>query len=269
MLLLCVLRGGEVDEAHKPAMHDFNRVTPEQWANLAQRTFYFGHQSVGANIIDGVREIAARRPDIKLRVVSEAREPLPGALNAFRIGRNEDPESKNVAVVQAAQGDLGPRPVIMFKYCYVDLDVRSDPAKLFERYRQTVAHIRAQRPEVTVVHVTVPLMTNPSIVRVVMNKLRGIATSRDENAVRAEYNRTLRAEYLGREPVFDLAALEATRADGSIEHSVVNGTKVPALAREWSSDSGHLNAAGRRRIAEQFLATLATLSSTSTPIEAR
>ena len=250
-------------------MYDLNQVTAEQWTSLAERTFYFGHQSVGANIIEGVREISAQRPDIKLRVVSGSTAASPGALNEFPIGRNEDPESKNAAIVQATHGALGPKPVVMFKYCYVDIDDRTDPAKLFERYRQTVAQLRAQHPEATVVHVTLPLQTEPSMLRYVMNKVRGMSTSREENAIRAEYNRMLRAAYVGKEPVFDLAALESTRSDGTVEYGLLKGAKVPALAREWSADSGHLNAAGRKRVAEQFLATLATLPAGAQRIDPR
>ena len=42
-------------------MADLSQITPEQWQALSQRTVYFGHQSVGANIVEGVREIAAEK----------------------------------------------------------------------------------------------------------------------------------------------------------------------------------------------------------------
>jgi hypothetical protein len=246
-------------------MHDFNQVTAEQWSTLSGRAIYFGHQSVGANIIEGVREVAAETPQIRLRVASEARVAGAGVLNEFAIGKNEDPQSKNAAIVEATKGPLGPNPIILFKYCYVDVDERTDPKGLFARYQSTVARLRSQHPEATVVHVTLPLMTEPSMLRYAMNKVRGISTHRDENAKRADYNALLRSAYNGREPVFDLAALESTRADGTLEYGVLNGVEVPALAREWSSDGGHLNAAGRRRIAEQFLATLAALPASRVP----
>ena len=242
-----------------PSIREFGQVAVEQWASLSRRTFYFGHQSVGVDIVEGVREICARRPEIPLRVVSGSSAASPGTLNEFRIGRNEDPDSKNSAMLEATDGALGPGPVVMFKYCYVDVDVKTDPAKLFEGYRQTISRIRSRHPDCTLVHLTVPLMAEPTLLRYVMNKVRGMATSREENAVRGEYNRLLRAAYAGNEPVFDLAALESTRADGTLEHGVIEGESVPALAPEWSADGGHLNAAGRWRVAEQFLATLASL----------
>jgi lysophospholipase L1-like esterase len=147
----------------------------------------------------------------------------------------------------------------------VDVDEKTDAKSLFEQYRKTVATLRAQHPEATLVHVTLPLETEPSRLRYWMNTVRSIPTTRDENAVRADYNQLLRAAYAGKEPIFDLAALESTRADGTIEYGILNGAKIPALANEWSSDGGHLNEAGRRRIAEQFLATLATLPAPGDP----
>jgi hypothetical protein len=147
----------------------------------------------------------------------------------------------------------------MFKYCYVDVDEETNAATLFQRYQRTVAEIRAKHPEAVIVHVTLPLAAEPSLVRYWMNTVRSIPTTRDANAVRKKYNQMLRATYGGREPVFDLAAVESTRADGSIEQGTIRGEPIPALAKEWTTDGGHLNAAGRRRAAAQFLVTLATL----------
>jgi hypothetical protein len=53
--------------------------------------------------------------------------------------------------------------------------------------------------------------------------------------------------------------VESTRADGTREYATVNGKPVYALAPEWASDEGHLNAAGRRRAAEALLVTLASI----------
>lgn len=240
-------------------MRDLGQVTAEQWKALGTHTFYFGHQSVGANIIEGVREIESQRPEIQLRIVSDAPSPAAGVLNEFLIGRNEDTDSKNAAMITLAQSALGPSPVVMFKYCFVDVDETSDAKALFQHYRQTVAAVRARHPEAIVVHVTLPLATEPSKLRYYMNAVRGIPTTRDANARRNEYNEMLRAAFVGKEPVFDLAAVESTRADGNLAYGVRDGARVPALAPEWSADGAHLNAAGRKHVAEQFLATLATL----------
>jgi hypothetical protein len=40
-------------------------ISPGQWQALRTRAIYFGHQSVGDNIIEGVRAFLARHPELK------------------------------------------------------------------------------------------------------------------------------------------------------------------------------------------------------------
>src|SRR2546423_14294547 len=66
-------------------------------ARLARRMIYFGHQSVGENVLDGVRAVLGGRG--ALRLVESAD---PGALSApgwvhSRIGQNSDPEGEGRA----------------------------------------------------------------------------------------------------------------------------------------------------------------------------
>jgi hypothetical protein len=146
----------------------------------------------------------------------------------------------------------------MFKYCFVDIDEQTDAGALFRRYQQTVATLRSIHPEAVLVHVTVPLITDSQL-RNFINAVRGRPTRRTQNGVREAYNGLLRAAYAGKEPIFDLARVQSTRADGTREHATFEGKPVYALAREWASDDGHLNAAGRLRAAEELLVTLASL----------
>lgn len=238
---------------------DLQRITPEQWQRLSQRAIYFGHQSVGENILDGIRDLASENAHIRLRIVSGHAEPTSAALHEFLIGQNGDVDSKNTAFLSATQGALGPRPVLMFKYCYVDMDAQTDAKRMFEAYRQTVSVLRAKHPQAVIVHVTAPLVAESSLFRYYINAVRGIPTTRDENARRNEYNQLLRSTYAGKEPVFDLAAAESTHADGRRSHVIVDGKPVDSLAPEWTDDGGHLNKRGRRRVAAQFLMTLAAL----------
>lgn len=146
----------------------------------------------------------------------------------------------------------------MLKYCFADVDEKMDAQALFHQYQQTVAALRASHPEAVVVHVTFPLTTDAPL-RNYLNALRGRPTRRTWNAIRTQYNELLRAAYAGKEPVFDVAAVESMHANGSLEFANVSGKRVYAMADEWTSDEGHLNAAGRRRVAEQLLITLTSL----------
>lgn len=77
-----------------------------------------------------------------------------------------------------------------------------------------------------------------------------------ENVRREEYNALLRAAYLGREPFFDLARVESTAPGGAPVTVDWGGRPAPALAREYTDDGGHLNAAGRLRAARELLEVL-------------
>jgi hypothetical protein len=235
------------------------RVTAEQWQALSKRTIYFGHQSVGENIVEGIRELAAGNPQIRINIVSGPKSGnATPALHEFLVGENEHPQSKNDAFLATVSGPLPEAPVLAFKYCYVDIDENTDAQALFERYRQTVDAVRAKHPDAMIVHITMPLTTDAPL-RNWVNMLRGRPNRRTWNGVRSRYNELLRGAYAGREPVFDLARLEATKSDGTEEYALVNGQKVYALADEWTSDGGHLNEAARKLAAAHFLATLAAL----------
>ena len=242
--------------APPPAFAD---ITPAQWQALAARRVYFGHQSVGGNIMDGVQAVLSSRPDIPLRVI-EAREldssGTPGIYHA-RIGANGDPASKTRAFEDIA--DAGHPAIGALKYCYVDVDGRTDPDSLFRAYAARMAHLRARHPDLTIVHVTMPLTTIDGPLQSFLDRVRRTTSRRALNVIRNRYNELLRAAYAGREPVFDLARIEATRADGSRAAFRSGGHAIDYLAPELTDDGGHLNEAGRRAAAEAFLALLASL----------
>ena len=239
--------------------HRFADVTVEQWRALAAKRMYFGHQSVGGNIVEGIAGVLAAHPEIPLRVVEASTldsSNAPGLYHA-RIGQNGDPASKTVAFDTIV--NRGAPAVAMLKYCYVDVDGRSNPDSLFAAYERTVMSLRSRHHGLVIVHVTMPLTTIEGRREVFMARLRGQATRRDLNVTRNRYNALLRAKYAGKEPVFDLARLESTRADGSRAFFMRGADTVYVLAPEITDDGGHLNAAGRRVAAEEFLALLAGL----------
>lgn len=170
LLFTAVACSGGPQNLNQGLAGDLSQITSEQWQALSQRTIYFGHQSVGNNILEAVRELVAEKPQIPLRIISGASAASAG------------------------------------------------------------------------IHGLLGRLTRPM-----------------RNALRTQYNDMLRAAYAGREPIFDLAAVESTRADGTREYGTSHGQPVYALAREWSADDGHLNALGRRRAPKQLLITLASL----------
>ena len=263
MLLLAVSCGGErmpVPASPEAPQPSFSAVTPEQWRALAAKRLYFGHQSVGGNIINGVTSVLADHPEIPLQVFESTSldsNSAPGLYHA-RIGQNGDPGSKTSAFESIV--GRGGASVAALKFCYVDVDGRSDPDSLFAAYQRDMSTLRARLPGLVIVHVTMPLTTTGEGRRdLLMAKLRGKATSYDLNLIRNRYNALLRQAYVGREPVFDLARLESTHADGSRSYFTRGADTVYTLAPELTDDGGHLNTSARRAAAEAFLALLATL----------
>lgn len=232
-------------------------LSPAQWAALAGCRIFFGHQSVGADIIAGIAAITPEHPEVELRVIEAESTVLPAAPGIYhaRIGSNRDPASKAAAFaawVEAARPDIA-----LFKYCYVDVGADTDAEALFQDYDSTVSELRARLPATVFCHMTVPLTTQETWKGVLRARLRGGPTQRDANVVRARYNRLLLAGYAGREPVFDLARLESTRPDGSRVFFRRGGECVYGLDPSYTPDGGHLDDAARRKVAGHFLAFLA------------
>lgn len=228
---------------------------------VAHVSVFFGHQSVGGNLLDGLKRLAAQE-GVELSVV----EGTPGAAGFAHgtIGQNGDPGGKIQAFTAAI--DAGkPTDVALMKLCYVDFHQGTDPAALFARYQASLAALRQRHPGTTFVHLTAPLTTIQGGWKPLVKRLLGRETSAPENARREAYNALVRAAYAGKEPLFDIARIESTRPDGSRAAVEWKGQQVPILAAEYTDDGGHLNAAGQERVAREFVAFLAALPRPAKP----
>ena len=52
--------------ARFPSVKD---IPTAKWEKLSQKKIYFGHQSVGFNIIDGIKDLMKENPQIKLNII--------------------------------------------------------------------------------------------------------------------------------------------------------------------------------------------------------
>jgi len=209
----------------------------------ADPRIYFGHQSVGANILQGVKELHAKL-DIKDEFLADNGDPL-----------------RKLANFKAAVGTGSHYDVALVKFCYVDVAADTDVRALFERYRATLAELQAKNPRTSFVHVTLPLTTVQTGWKALAKRLLGRAPyGTIENVRRAEYNSLLRRTYAGREPIFDLARLESVGPDGVLSTATWHGSTVPAMSPAYTDDGGHLNAKGRALAAQEFVRVLAAAS---------
>jgi hypothetical protein len=238
-------------------------VTPAQWQTLASRRIFFGHQSVGRDLMLGLDRVLAAHPDIPVERVS-AEDPSAVSGPAFieaRIGRNRLPDSKSDAFEQVLDGGFGdvPGAVAMYKFCYVDFLAGTDPDALFADYADRIDRVRQRHPEITLVHFTVPLHSVPDGVKERLATRLGRPTQTLLNIKRNRFNELLRNRYGPTEPVFDLALLQSTHADGSAAYVSHRGRRVHVLAREYTYDGGHLTDEAQELMAERLLVFLALL----------
>jgi hypothetical protein len=149
--------------------------------------------------------------------------------------------------------------IAMYKFCYVDVNGDTDPEQLFSEYAAGIEDARDRFPGITFVHFTLPLMTAGEGMGEQIRTRLGRPTQTRLNVIRNRYNDLLRERYAHRDPVFDLALLESTRADGSRASTRYGGREVYMLAPEWTTDGGHLNEDAQYHVAERLLVFLARL----------
>jgi hypothetical protein len=236
-VLLAACRGG-AEEIVSTAM----TLEAADLSVLRARVF-FGHQSVGENILDGIRAIIAPR---KLEWVDA------------KIGTNEKPFGKLEAFRNAMTDGVGKGAELAFmKFCYVDFNAHTDFAALFDSYKRTMVDLGRECPNTTFVHLTAPLTTVASGPKAWVRKMLGRAAwGERENENRNAYSELVRTEYGGKGQVFDLAAIEA----GGVAHPQrfeLGGKSLPMLASAFTDDGGHLNAKGGRAVAQELLRFLA------------
>jgi hypothetical protein len=213
----------------------------------------FGHQSVGANIVQGLHEAIDRRVAGWPCEIADARMSSAGFFAHGRMGHNTDPRSKTEEFCRTVRGELGGRlDVALHKYCYVDVDASTDVRALFESYRRAMAELRRDRPAVTLVHVTVPLVRIDTGARRWLRSVTGsVSPHVANNASRERFNDLLRRHYCDHEPLFDLAALESAAPHDR------------SLRADYTDDGGHLNSRGRQHLATALLALLSSVAAAS------
>jgi hypothetical protein len=229
-----------------------------RWPAIAERTVYFAHQSVGSGIVAAVKRLVVEH-DLALRIV-QTREPASvtgPAFVHFLAGQNRDFASKNAALLRLLESRTrAQRPIVLLKYCYMDINSAGEAAAMFAAYRDTVETIQFEHPDVVVVHMTVPLTTVESAFRSGARQLFGRPTRREAAIARHRYNELVRAEFSGTEPVFDLATIESAKPEGGVAGFTAGGVMIETLAPHNTHDGLHLTPQCERTAATALLDVL-------------
>jgi hypothetical protein len=227
-------------------------VTDGTWRKFDSERILFAHQSVGRNIISGLQQLRAgsEGPPLHVHDLATGRPPAGPVLMHMDVGQNGDPSSKIRHFRELLEGGLGKDvDVAMLKFCFWDIRRDTNVDAVFAEYQSTVAALEKEFPSVHFVHATVPLMTADLDWRASVRRIIGrpVPTTLD-NQARHRLSTLIRSNYAGKRAIFDLEAAEA--ADDDEDGS-------PYLAADLTTDGGHLNDAGQRRLAAQFVAAIA------------
>jgi hypothetical protein len=191
MLVGCNKDMGEVKTVQMNK--ELSLIQNENIDALQNKRVFFGHASVGYNIISGVENIKAnndRFSKIRINDLKNNNEIAEGGIYHSVIGKNGFPKSKTDGFKKVLQENgLGNRlDIAFFKYCYVDFDKDSNVGEIFDYYSKNIADIKKEFPNLKIVHVTTPLYAHAwGIKGFIKNLLSGDVA----NIKRNEFNRLI------------------------------------------------------------------------------
>ena len=243
------------------------QVSTTEWQALAQKRVFFGHQSVGYNILDGVKEIIPTQHQFQLNiaVANGPQDLAQPTLSHAEVGHNTVPKSKIDDFVRLINSGIGDQAdVVLLKFCYVDVSEDTDIAKLFNEYKEMVENLKSKYPKTTFAHITMPLVAKQEGIKIWAKNMAKRILGRPIrnltlNAKRGEFNEMLIREYEKNDPIFDLAKIESTTSNGQRVIDYNDGLKFYSLSPSYTDDGGHLNGIGRKIVAQEFVRFLASL----------
>jgi hypothetical protein len=229
---------------------------------LAVKRIFFGHQSVGFDIVNGVKDLAAMAEVPGMRIVEaddSARGDGPFFAHSF-VGENGAPDAKCDDFVSTVSDVLGDSlDLAMMKFCYADIRSDRDVEAMFEHYQSTMERLIAEHPSVTFVHITVPVTMRSAWWKRLARSVLGKEDPWDISSTKQyEFNQMMRAAFGGR-PMFDLAQIGSTSPDGARAEFEYRGKPANELIAAYTYDGGHLNEYGRKVVARAFIHTLADI----------
>jgi hypothetical protein len=262
-LILVACKGAKMgNETVK--LPSIDEISASAWQNLSQKKIYFGHQSVGENILEGINKVMRTNNSVKLNIVKTIDPELfnQPVFAHSSVGKNDDTDSKINGFAEFIQKGIGNKAdIVFFKFCFWDIRRETDIKTVFNNYKTKLSELKVQYPKIKFVHFTVPLMAYSNGIKDKIKRTLNMEIGSEiDNIRRNELNEMIIKEYKGKEPVFDIAQVESTLPDGRRTSFSKNENKYYYLASEYTKDGGHLNEQGSKIVAEQLLIFLARLS---------
>lgn len=226
---------------------------------LANKKVYFGHQSVGFNIINGIIQLAKENDQhISIAETRDFAKADSVSFVHFRVGENRNPYSKIDDFVQLMDGiskDSG--SIAFFKFCYIDISKDTDIDPIFKYYKEKMIYLKEKYPQTKIILVTMPIRALQKGIKAFVKKMLTMPVGEKlENVKRIEFNERLINELSNDFQVFDLAKVEATLPDGTLNSFEYQGNKYFSMPYLYTRDQGHLNDFGARVVATNLISFL-------------
>lgn len=251
----------DITKMHKVYGNEIADV-PVMLNDLSEKSIYFGHQSVGKNILSGLDYWNSQgNTQLTIKESRDFSDTITASLTHFRIGQNRNPSMKIDDFRNTVPGISSENEKIaFFKFCYVDFNAETDTEDLFSQYKSTMIKLQENYPDIQFVLFTAPLKSVRKGIDAIKYRVRyGKDTSKEDNVKRNEFNEKLKNELGGEFPVFDLAKTEATLPDGSLNTYEYMGEQYTAMCSIYTNDGGHLNETGAKIVAFNLLSFLSDL----------
>lgn len=225
---------------------------------LQQMRVFFGHRSVGRNILEGIEDLSeATGVSIDIREADDAAVAARSAHTILHagIGENRRPQTKIDHFARLMRAGLAEQVEVAFmKFCYVDSRGEMSPEEIFESYIGEMEELEAEFPDTVFLYVTMPLRAPRTDIKGRIKMLLGMESrGREDNIPRHRFNELLREAKTDTGRLFDLARAEATAPDGRHESFRQDREIYEAMYPGYTSDGGHLNEYGRRVVAAELV----------------
>ena len=261
LLLVAIGCGRKAPDPLDVSYRKLRDVPREKWDRLAQKKIFFGHQSVGRNILEGLEKVLKSVPEIRLEIkeTSDLRDFRGPVFAHARIGQNRDPQGKIEHFRRILESGVGQAAdVAFFKFCYVDMDRSTRIEDLIEPFDKALEEWTGKYPNLVILPVTSPLTNAAPGVKAKIKRILGMGPAlKPDNIKRNLFNDHIRTKYGA--DIWDLADAEASTAEGSRVSFQDAGETRFLLNRAYTMDGGHLNEVGSQVIAIDLLLRLAAL----------
>jgi hypothetical protein len=223
--------------------------------SLPGKKVYFAHQSVGYNIIEGMKKIIAKNNELNFIKILTLEEYLQAKIteddSSFYlihsgIGRNMFPDSK-ISDFRNKLDTIGQVDAAFLKFCFIDVNRSTDVNLLHRNYMDAMSQFRLKYGNTKFLYFTCPVTAKENFIRGVIKAI--LNRPDDLNKNRNRFNNLIRENE--NIELFDLAFYESHE-----DNEKTTSEREYLLKKYSTSDGGHLNDPGSEKIGAKLLLRL-------------